>query len=133
MASPKAKGSRAERRVAAMLGGRRNVLSGAAGGADVVFPPGSHWADWAVEVKARKRPSWSVVLEGLEQAEASARGTRLRPLVVVVPDCAAPIVCVRLDDLRTWVDALVELGGAHRVRALIRQARRVLDAIEEAL
>jgi hypothetical protein len=133
VSSASRKGSRAERRVAGALGGRRSPLSGAVGGGDVWIPQASHWADWSVEVKARKRPSWSTVREALDQAEVAARGSRRRPLAVIVPDRAAPIACMRLEDLRAWADALAEIGTGSRLRALLRQARRVLDEIEEAL
>lgn len=131
--SAREKGRRAERRVAAALGGKRTPLSGAAGGSDVTLPPGAIWADWQVEVKARARVSWTTVREALDQAEHAAQGTRRRPLAVVVPDRERPVACMRLDDLIVWAEALAEIGRGWEVRRCLQQARRALDEAEGLL
>jgi hypothetical protein len=71
-----AKWKRCEREVAQLLGGRRQPNTGRPS-PDVLTP------QWACEVKLRSRlPQW--LERGVRQAEAAAKETGLKPLLVLV-------------------------------------------------
>lgn len=129
-ASAKAKGSRLEREVAARLGGKRMVLSGAVGGGDVAVPAGSIWNDWVWECKNRNGalPEW--VTKALLQAELECAGTRRRPAAVLRNPRSRPVVCFYFDDLVAWVEALAEVGNGQALKSAIRQVKRQLDEVE---
>lgn len=90
-----------ERRIAAILGGRRVPVSGRARG-DV--PDISH--DWlSIEVKQRQEiPGW--IREALAQATASARGDRLKlPIAVIHETCQrhdSDLVIMTLGQFQAW-------------------------------
>ncbi len=99
---------RAERRIAARLGGHRVPVSGRAGQPDIAHPRLS------IEVKHRRRlPQW--LTQALEQAERAAAPGQL-PLAVVHEAgtrYGQSLVLLRLADFEAWFGALVrDDGGA---------------------
>lgn len=130
-ASAKAKGSRFEREIAALFGGKRNVLSGAAGGGDItaMSPP---YDGLMFECKARaKLPA--IATAPLAQAAAAARHLPQYPAVAYKEDGGRAVIAMYAEDFRGFVDAVAEIGNGNRVRTLMRQARVALQAAEEAI
>lgn len=125
--SAKAKGRAGENELAAIFGGKRMLLSGAAGGGDVTDcdPPydGLLW-----EVKRRARLP-AIATAPLAQAEYAARGLSYIPAVAYREDRGRWIVTMYAQDFRTFVDACYEVGQQSKVRALGRQ----LEAIAREL
>src|SRR5687768_11402280 len=95
--SSKAKGSRVEREVAAIMGGKRTPLSGAIGNhmaADVSFERDSVFAPLHVEVKARAMiPAY--VTAAYAQAKAACSSLKT-PAVVIKQDRGNPYVFMDL-------------------------------------
>lgn len=133
MTRPRPKGSKFEREVARRLGpgARRTPLSGSAGGNDITLDPDHVMADWGLELKRRKTLPVSV-MSWLAQAEyALPVGSGRRPAVVMRQDHARAIFCCYFEDLLTWAQALSEMGGGARVRALSRQLRSIATELEK--
>ena len=129
----KIKGSAFERELAGELGGKRTPLSGGTGGGDVTLPTESVWRAWSWEAKRRARLP-VLITDALEQAASDiAVGDPRRPAVALREDRGRTIVVFYLDDLRPWVEALLEVGHRQRVRRLadqiegaVRELRRVV-------
>ena len=119
--SAKAKGSRLERDVASVLGGKRTPLSGGSGGGDVSLPTGSIWSDWSWECKQRAALP-ALITGAMLQANADIRvGDRRRPAVIIREDRGQALFVAHLSDVVTWAEALAEVGNASKVRDLGRQ------------
>lgn len=128
----KQKGSRLEREAAAVLGGRRMVLSGAVGGGDIAIPSDSIFADFSFEAKSRKKlPDYFT--KAMRQCEYECRGTAKRPAIIVKEDHGRIMVNLYLDDFVQWGRALAELGNGAKAKALVRDAKRVLDELERSV
>ena len=129
--SARRRGAKLERKVAQQMGGRRTPLSGAVGGGDITVPSDSCWADWSIECKLRRRPSWTDVRRALEQADTR---TGKCPLAVIGQVGGDTYAVCRLSDLVGWVDALMGAGlrGAE-LRAKVHELRRLLDELEEVV
>ena len=134
MKSPKAKGSRVEREVAAIMGGKRTPMSGAIGdalAADVTFPRDSVFSPLHVEVKARAMiPAY--VTAAYLQAKAACSSLK-SPAVVIKQDRGNPFVFMDLAEFVTFTTALSEVGAGYRIKSLAREARRTLEEIERSL
>jgi hypothetical protein len=127
-ASAKAKGTAGEREIAAIFGGHRMLLSGAAGGGDVTDcdPPydGLMW-----EVKRRaKLPA--IVTAPLAQAAFAARGLNYFPAVAYREDRGRWAVAMYAEDFRAFVDAAYEVGQGAKLRALSRQLHTIADEMK---
>ena len=128
-AASKRKGSRVEREVAAVLGGKRTPLSGATGGGDVTLPPGSIWNDWSIEVKARKALP-KLVTDAMAQARMDiALADPRKPMVVLKADRGQMLAVVDLRDLAMWAEALAEVGHGFRLREYAGQLEAVARGI----
>lgn len=122
--SAKAKGSRLERKVAGMMGGKRMPLSGAVGGGDVVVDGHS------VECKKRKALP-ALIRDAFAQAQRDiAIGDPRTPLVVIEEDRGRPIVCQYLDD---WIAERKDQAAMNswRVRANARNITRLAKEIDD--
>lgn len=118
----KKKGSRAERQVARALNGQRMALSGAVGGGDVVAE------GWCIEVKARAR--FAFLESCFAQAESDlAVGDIRRPLVVLKPDRAEAVYCLKESD---FLALLRDRGpdNAFKVRETLRSIARLAKQAE---
>jgi hypothetical protein len=122
-ASISAKGRTGEHEVAAMVGGKRNVLSGAVGGNDVIDAR-APYDGLAIEVKRRARLP-AIATEPLAQAAYAARGGGRLPAVFYREDGGRWIVAMYAEDFTTWVDAIHEVGGRSRVRAIGRELETI--------
>ena len=92
--SPEKRYKRQERRVAKLLGGKRNPQDGS-GKPDVE----SNWL--VVEVKDRKElPLW--ILKALQQARAKAGPRRLGIATLTSPSTPEILVVMSLRDFREW-------------------------------
>lgn len=121
----RAKGGRVEREIASLLGGKRTPLSGGAGGNDITFPAGSIWDVWGVEVKARANLP-ALLSAAMRQAEvALPLGSPRNPAVVLRADGERPLFVARLEDVKTWAEALAETGRGSKVRELARQLQAI--------
>jgi hypothetical protein len=119
----KAKGRTGEHEVAALVGGKRNVMSGAIGGNDVVDAR-APYDGLAIEVKRRaKLPA--IATAPLAQAAYAATGSGRLPAVFYREDHGRWIVAMYAEDFTTWVDAIHEVGQAGRVRAIGRELERL--------
>ena len=128
-AASKRKGSRVEREVAAVLGGKRTPLSGATGGGDVTLPPDSIWNSWSIEVKARKGLP-KMVTDAMAQAQADiALADPRKPMVVLREDRGRMLAVVDLRDLAIWAEALAEVGHGFRLREMAAQLEAIARAI----
>jgi hypothetical protein len=126
----RAKGRAFEREVALLFGGKRTPLSGAAGGNDITFEPDGIWADWGMEAKRRARLP-VLVTAALDQAEAALPlGTRKRPAVVMREDSGRMVFVAYASDVKTWCEALAEIGESHRLRPLARELRAIAAQLE---
>lgn len=126
--SAKAKGSAGERELAKIFGGKRNPGSGAWGGNDTVdMDPPYDGLAWEVKRRA-KLPA--IATEPLAQAEYASRGSGRYPAAAYREDRGRWIVAMYAEDLRAWVDAVAEVGNGQRLKALVRQARKILDEVE---
>ena len=137
MTASKAKGSHGEREAALLFGegSKRAPLSGALGGmGDLVFPPGSIWRDWVVEVKRRKAIGGVAVKDALHQAEASIGiGGKRRPMVLMREDHGPWYAFMYAEDIINWCKALNEMGNTGKIKALIRQMEALLRQMGEGL
>lgn len=111
--SAKAKGSRFEREIVAMVeGSRRTPMSGSAGGGDLILP---QWLSdyWVWECKVRQRLP-GLATAALTQAEVQCRGGQRRPLAIYKQD-RGPVLCsMWFPDFLQWSD-------------VVRQARSIVD------
>lgn len=128
----KRKGTEGEREVAALLGAKRTPLSGAGGGNDLTLVP-PPWDVWGIEVKRRREPVM-FLMHALDQAEAALGiGSQRRPAVLHRGDRSPWLFTARLEDVRTWVEALAEMGNGAKVRSHVRELERCLRALKEAV
>jgi hypothetical protein len=126
-----AKGRAFEREFAATIGARRTPGSGRSGGGDVTPRAGDVWADWSWELKRRARLP-ALVTEALEQAAADVViGDRRRPAMAMRADHGQTIVAFYWEDLRTWAEALAEVGRSGEVRRLAAQIESAARQIRE--
>lgn len=129
--SAKAKGSKLEREAASLIGGKRMPLSGAVGGGDIALPTSSIFNDWMWEAKARARlPAYFT--QAMMQCALACRGSNKRPAIVLKEDRGRIMFACYLEDFVGWSEALAEVGQGQLIRSLVRDARRNLDAIDEA-
>jgi hypothetical protein len=119
------KGRRAEREVAAIVGGKRTPLSGGAGGNDITTRDDSLFNVWGIEVKARANLP-ALLSAAMRQAEvALPLGSPRRPAVVLKADGERPLFVARLEDVKVWIEALAETGRGSKVRELARQLQAI--------
>lgn len=128
-ASAKAKGRKLERDAAAVLGGKRTPLSGATGGNDVTLPSASIFGELAIETKARKRMSWTVIDQAMSQARSASRGGNKIPAVVTKEDGGKPMIHLDLAEFVQWATALSEMGNGYAAKRLLTQIRRGIDEL----
>lgn len=128
------KGRRVEQDLARRMGGKRMVMSGGSnlGGGDLIFPADNIFSDWLWEVKARKVIP-EIIHKALKQAEVEASGSRKKPAAIIVGDNKDPVVCFYLEDFIQWTQALAEVGNGSHLKALARDARRIIEEIEKRL
>lgn len=129
--NPKNKGRRGEHEVARLVGGKRQVLSGAIDGtSDVVSP--EVLSSFAIEVKRRKVLP-NLLTGALDQAAYSVRGSGKKPMVFYREDHGRWMVACYGEDFMEFVNALAEVGNGYKIKGLVRSVRRILDEIEGSL
>lgn len=127
--SARAKGRKLERDAAAVFGGKRTPLSGAAGGNDVTLPTASIFGELAIETKARKRMSWTVIDQAFDQARAASKGGNKIPAVVTKEDGGKPMIHLDLAEFVQWSTALAEMGNGYAAKRVLAQIRRGVDEL----
>ena len=129
--SAKAKGSKLEREAANVLGGKRMPLSGAVGGGDVLLPSDNIFNDWMWEAKSRKKLPYYFT-QAMLQCGLACQGSNKRPAILLREDRGKILFACYLEDFVSWAQALAEVGQGQNIRSMVRQARRILDDIDEA-
>lgn len=135
-------GADVERRVAALMGGKRSVMSGGShlGGGDLTFMPDNIFADFSWEVKRRAKTP-QIIREALAQAqvEIQATGARKMPAAIIVSAGIGPanvdkaVVAMQLGDFVNWTQALAEVGQSADLKARVRAIIRDLKEMEARL
>lgn len=125
------KGRKGEHEVARLIGGKRQVLSGAIEGTNDVVSP-EILASFAIEVKRRKVLP-NLLTSALAQAAYSVRGSNKKPMVFYREDNGRWMVSCYGDDFMEFVNALAEVGNGYKLKQIVRGIRRDLDELESSL
>lgn len=107
-------------------------LSGAVGGGDLKIPSGSIWGIWCFEAKARRRVA--LLYDALDQAQKDIGiGSLRKPAALIKADHQPVLFVAKLEDVIGFAEGLAEVGQGYKIKGLLRQARRILEEVEQAI